>query len=92
MSHGCGDNLHAYLRGNYDGDCDESTELAHGRGEAQGADRYVGDWVQGKPSGKGVYVWENGRTRHSIVASFAQGGYTMRSTAVCYLARTGRFR
>ena len=24
------------------------------------ADHYVGEWVQGKPGGKGIYTWENG--------------------------------
>ena len=60
MSHGCEDHLPLYLRGYYEGGCDESTELAQGHGEAQGADRYVGDWMRGKPSGKGIYIWENG--------------------------------
>jgi hypothetical protein len=60
MSHGCEDHLPLYLQGYYEGGCDESTELAHGHGEAQGADRYVGEWAQGKPSGKGTYTWENG--------------------------------
>ena len=60
MSHGCEDHLPLYLRGSYEGGCDESTELANGHGEAQGADHYIGDWVQGKPSGKGIYIWENG--------------------------------
>ena len=60
MSHGCEDRLPKYLRGYYEGDCDASNDLPHGHGEARGADRYVGDWVQGKPSGKGVYTWENG--------------------------------
>ncbi len=49
-----------YLRGDYQGDCDEKTELAHGQGEATGADSYVGYFVKGKPDGKGTYTWENG--------------------------------
>ena len=60
MSHGCEDHLPLYLRGYYEGGCDESTELAQGHGEAQGADHYVGDWLRGKPSGRGIYIWENG--------------------------------
>jgi hypothetical protein len=49
-----------YLRGGgYEGECDES-EVAHGRGEAKGADAYVGDFVNGWPEGKGTYTWENG--------------------------------
>jgi hypothetical protein len=60
LSHGCEDHLPLYLRGSYEGGCDESTELAHGQGEARGADHYVGEWVQGKPGGRGIYTWENG--------------------------------
>jgi hypothetical protein len=60
MSHGCEDRLPRYLRGYYEGECDPSNDLPHGHGEAKGADSYVGEWVQGKPSGKGVYTWENG--------------------------------
>jgi hypothetical protein len=60
MSCGCDDHLPLFLRGYYEGGCDESTELAQGHGEARGADSYVGEWAKGKPSGKGVYLWENG--------------------------------
>ena len=59
MSHDCRV-LDGYLRGAYEGDCDESTELAHGKGEAKGAATYVGDFVKGKVDGKGVYTWEDG--------------------------------
>jgi hypothetical protein len=50
----------AYLRGTYEGDCEEKSELAHGQGEAQGADRYVGAFVKGLPDGAGTYTWQNG--------------------------------
>jgi hypothetical protein len=50
----------AYLRGAYEGDCDERTELAKGKGEAKGADTYVGDFAKGRPDGKGVYTWQSG--------------------------------
>jgi hypothetical protein len=60
MSDGCDEHLPLYLRGFYEGGCNESTELPEGHGEARGADTYVGEWVKGKPSGKGVYTWENG--------------------------------
>jgi hypothetical protein len=50
----------AYLRGSYEGDCDEKTEMAQGKGEAKGADSYVGTFVKGRPEGKGTYIWENG--------------------------------
>ena len=42
------------------GDCDERTEMAQGKGEAKGADTYVGDFAKGRPDGKVVYTWENG--------------------------------
>ena len=58
-AHGC-EALDQYLIGHYHGDCDKETELAHRRGEGQGADRYVGQWVQGRPGGRGIYLWENG--------------------------------
>ena len=50
----------AYIDGDYQGECDEQTELAQGQGEATGADRYVGYFAQGKPDGKGTYTWANG--------------------------------
>src|SRR5262249_10178284 len=50
----------AYLRGAYEGDCDDRTEMAQGKGEAKGADTYVGDFVKGRAEGKGVYTGENG--------------------------------
>jgi hypothetical protein len=59
MSHDCRVR-DAYLRGAYEGDCDERTEMAQGKGEAKGADKYVGDFVKGRPAGKGVYTWESG--------------------------------
>ena len=59
MSHDCRV-YDAYLRGSYEGDCNERSEVAHGKGEAKGADTYVGDFVKGRPDGKGVYTWQNG--------------------------------
>ena len=50
----------AYIDGDYQGDCDQATELAQGQGQATGADSYVGYFVQGKPDGKGKYTWANG--------------------------------
>ena len=49
-----------YLRGDYKGDCLEKYDVAHGHGLANGVDTYVGNFVQGRPEGKGVYTWENG--------------------------------
>ena len=60
----------AYIEGDYQGGCDEATELAQGQGEATGADRYVGYFVKGKPDGKGTYTWANGA---SLEGSFKGG-------------------
>jgi hypothetical protein len=60
MAHCTVERGNPYIRGDYQGDCDESTELAQGQGEATGADRYVGYFAQGKPDGKGAYTWANG--------------------------------
>jgi hypothetical protein len=60
MAHCRGVVGNVYLRGDYEGDCDEKTELAQGQGEAKGADIYVGYFVKGRPDGKGTYTWENG--------------------------------
>jgi hypothetical protein len=60
MSHDCRVLGNGYLRGSYEGECYEKDELAHGQGEAKGADTYVGNFVKGRPDGKGTYTWENG--------------------------------
>ena len=49
-----------YLVGAYEGGCDEHTELANGKGDAKGANSYDGNFVKGKPDGKGIYTWEDG--------------------------------
>ena len=69
MSHDCRVR-DAYLRGTYEGDCDDRTEMAQGKGEAKGADAYVGEFVKGRPEGKGVYKWESGA---SLDGSFNLG-------------------
>jgi len=60
FAHDCRVVGNGYLRGSYEGDCEEKNEIAHGQGTAKGADSYVGSFVKGRPDGKGVYTWENG--------------------------------
>lgn len=60
MAHDCRVLGNGYLRGSYAGDCEEKSELAHGQGAARGADSYVGNFVKGRPDGRGTYTWENG--------------------------------
>ena len=69
MSHDCRVR-DAYLRGAYEGDCDDRTEMAQGKGEAKGADTYGGNFAKGRPDGKGVYTWESGAR---LDGSFKQG-------------------
>jgi hypothetical protein len=59
-----------FLKGSYEGDCDERTERAHGRGEARGEDTYVGSFARGRLEGDGVYTWKNGAT---LVGTFKAG-------------------
>ena len=74
LPHDCRVVGNRYLRGHYDGDCDEKTELAHGQGEAKGADTYIGSFAKGRPDGKGTYTWENGaRLEGSFGSGKAQG-------------------
>jgi hypothetical protein len=66
--------VNGYLRGHYEGGCDEKSELANGHGEATGADKYVGTFVKGRVDGKGVYTWENGaRLEGTFRAGVAHG-------------------
>jgi len=46
------------IAGSYSGECKKG--LAHGKGIAQGTDRYEGAFFKGLPSGKGTYRWANG--------------------------------
>jgi hypothetical protein len=76
-AHDCRVLGNGYLRGHYDGDCEEKNELANGQGEATGADRYVGTFVKGRPDGKGIYTWENGaKLDGTFKAGKAQGAGT----------------
>jgi len=46
------------LKGEYRGKCKRG--LAHGYGEAQGKDYYIGDFKKGYPHGNGTYTWSSG--------------------------------
>jgi hypothetical protein len=46
------------ISGSYSGGCKKG--LAHGKGLAQGVDRYEGQFTKGMPDGKGTYTWANG--------------------------------
>lgn len=48
----------ANIAGSYSGGCKNG--LAHGKGIAQGIDRYEGQFNKGLPDGKGTYKWANG--------------------------------
>jgi hypothetical protein len=75
-----------YLRGSYEGACQEKSEIAQGHGEAEGADMYVGMFVDGHPDGKGVYTWENGaRLEGTFKAGKAHGpGFYVSAKGVRY--------
>ena len=86
FAHECRILGNSYLRGSYEGDCEEKNEIAHGQGEAKGADTYVGGFVKGRPEGKGVYIWENGAKLEGMFkAGKAQGPGTYTS------AKGGRY-
>ncbi|OFX84321.1 MAG: hypothetical protein A2W99_00960 [Bacteroidetes bacterium GWF2_33_16] len=46
------------ISGSYNGDCKNG--LAHGKGIAQGIDKYEGKFKEGFPNGNGKYFWANG--------------------------------
>ena len=46
------------ISGTYEGGCKNG--LAHGKGIAQGIDRYEGEFSKGLPNGKGIYTWAGG--------------------------------
>jgi hypothetical protein len=48
----------ADISGSYSGGCKNG--LAHGKGVAQGTDRYEGQFIKGMPDGKGTYRWAEG--------------------------------
>ena len=74
FAHDCRVLGNGYLRGYYEGGCEEKNEIAQGQGEAKGADTFVGTFVKGRPDGKGVYTWENGaRLEGTFKAGKADG-------------------
>ena len=48
----------ADIAGEYSGECKDG--LAHGTGRAQGKNLYVGQFINGNKSGKGVFTWPSG--------------------------------
>ena len=84
-AHDCGVR-NGYLRGYYEGGCDEKTESANGQGEAKGADSYVGTFAKGRLDGEGVYTWEDGaRLDGTFRADKAEGpGVYISSKGVRY--------
>lgn len=48
----------ANISGSYSGGCKNG--LAHGKGIAQGIDRYEGQFRKGMPNGNGTYTWADG--------------------------------
>jgi hypothetical protein len=59
-----------FLKGGYEGDCDERTERAHGHGTARGQDTYVGSFAKGRLEGDGAYTWQDGAT---LIGTFKAG-------------------
>ena len=63
-----------YLRGSYEGDCEEKNELAHGQGEVKRRRRHVGCVREGQARRQGRYTWENGaRLEGTFKAGKADG-------------------
>jgi hypothetical protein len=85
-AHDCRVVGNGYLRGHYEGDCNEKDEIADGQGEATGADKYVGMFVRGRPEGKGVYTWSSGaRLEGTFKAGRADGpGFFVSASGVRY--------
>jgi len=49
------------IRGDsYVGEYDENTGNAHGKGQTQGQNQYIGDFKQGLKHGQGTYIWADG--------------------------------
>ena len=56
------------IKGTYTGDCKEGK--ANGKGKSAGTDEYEGEFINGYPDGKGMYIWKDG---HYYDGSFKKG-------------------
>jgi len=60
------------ISGKYEGDCKNG--LAHGRGTAEGIDKYTGRFREGLPDGGGIYYFSNGDYFHGAFKSGKKSG------------------
>lgn len=56
------------LKGKYEGGCEKGK--AHGNGKAIGMDSYEGEFRNGFPDGKGMYIWKDG---HYFIGRYKKG-------------------
>lgn len=56
------------LKGRYEGGCDKGK--AHGQGKAFGYDSYEGEFKNGYPDGKGMYIWKD---QHYFIGHYKKG-------------------
>lgn len=56
------------IKGTYEGGCSNGKAL--GMGKSAGTDSYEGEFVNGYPEGKGMYVWKDG---HYFIGQFKKG-------------------
>ncbi len=60
------------ISGKYEGDCKNG--LAHGRGTAEGKDKYTGRFREGLPDGGGIYYFSNGDYFHGAFKAGKKSG------------------